>query len=574
MRDLLSAPGLHINYIHFSAVITASTHIWAAAQHRHSDSFRGHVALLKKLEALYQRCVQGLRPLLADMSAREISNVVWASATLGFDPDAVVPGMRHDLTTRFLHLVNARQERQRPNAQDCANLLWAFATKDHAAASTDAVDAVSLHFGCLTQHPDAKQRPDQQACANVLWSLATMGHPAAATEVVDPICLRFASLTRRPDNRQHPTTQTCANLLWAVAKLDHSSAVTRAVHSVGLHFARLIQHPDIKQRPDAQDCANVLSALAKMGHEAAAATEVVDQVCWHFAYLVGSPTAKQRPNSQAVANLMWALGTLKHTPANDRLLDHFCAYMHTLLQSRDKRDRPSAQETASTLWALAKLKHAPKYNLVSAMLDHLVILCQTTGLQPTSQHISVSFLAFSELRVSDSIIGVNVLLNVFLKMPSSRVDYQAYYNMAWSLAVMDLLDFRSFAVLLDKLSAKLHQDAVSKKGSAQPLAYVRQLYLALSSLKPPTDSKQMEAWSGLRSSLQTIAPEPDLVPIAVPGQGQFYAALDRLGLLYDAQVLCGLYTAQAVLSSQSDTPAEVILTLEGPDEFFNNVPSR
>ena len=45
--------------------------------------------------ALHQRCLTSLQPLLADMAARQIGNVLWSSATLGFRPDDFVPGMVH-----------------------------------------------------------------------------------------------------------------------------------------------------------------------------------------------------------------------------------------------------------------------------------------------------------------------------------------------------------------------------------------------------------------------------------------------------------------------------------------------
>lgn len=52
-----------------------------------------------------------------------------------------------------------------------------------------------------------------------------------------------------------------------------------------------------------------------------------------------------------------------------------------------------------------------------------------------------------------------------------------------------------------------------------------------------------------------------------------YAALDRIGLMYKAQVPCGVYTADAVLSHSSKA-AEVVLMIERPGDFMNNVPNR
>ena len=50
--------------------------------------------------------------------------MLWSSATLGFNVDDAVPGMVHALTVRFLWLIDAAEEEQRPNAQAAANVLW------------------------------------------------------------------------------------------------------------------------------------------------------------------------------------------------------------------------------------------------------------------------------------------------------------------------------------------------------------------------------------------------------------------------------------------------------------------
>lgn len=132
----------HINY---AAIVTALVHVWDAAQH--SDRFRSDTRTHDRLEALYQRCVQSLHPVLADMHAQGFSTVLWSSAKLGFSPDTVVPGMVQDLTHRFSQLIYVSEERQRPIAQQDVNMLWALATLGHPAA--EVVESVCLHFASL-----------------------------------------------------------------------------------------------------------------------------------------------------------------------------------------------------------------------------------------------------------------------------------------------------------------------------------------------------------------------------------------------------------------------------------------
>ena len=532
MDGLLSRPGLPKNYIHFSAIVTAAAHIWTGTQ-RH-PSFSGQADVSKTLEGLYQQCLQSLQSLLADTDAQTISNVLWSSATLSFNPDDVVPGMVHALTSRFLHFIGVVQEKQRPSAQQAANVLWALATMGHPAATAQVVGAICLHFACLTQHSDAQQHPTAQACANVLLALAKMGHSsAAATEMVDSVCL---------------------------------------------HFARLTQHSDVKQRPSAQGCSTFLWSLATMKQRSASATEVIDSVCLRFARLVESPIAQQQPFAQEVGNLVWALGTLKHTPPDDRLLDQLCHYMQVLLYSQDQTTRPNSQAVANTVWALAQLKHLPSHDVVTAMLDYLVKLCQAPSLQPDLQAISNCFKACAEFGLDMKPACVQALLKHFMEMPVSDLRYQANCNLAWSLAVMQCLDLKTFEVLLDKLTAKhnFSVQARSQSSSAQlNTADTHQLYQALAWLSPPSGSKQMAAWFKLRSRLQTLAPEPTVRRLSPRAQTVLCAALTMQGVPYAGdRVLCGVYQAHAVLSPRDSSIADLILVLERPEHSIKNFPSR
>lgn len=75
------------------------------------------------------------------MGAQAISNIMWSSEKLGLNPDEYVQGIAHILSNRFLQLMRAADHRQRPNAQDAANLVWALATMHHAAATSELLDS-------------------------------------------------------------------------------------------------------------------------------------------------------------------------------------------------------------------------------------------------------------------------------------------------------------------------------------------------------------------------------------------------------------------------------------------------
>lgn len=441
MDGLLAAAGSRMNHIHFAAVITASAHVLVAAKGDSHHTVWGE--LHQKVERVYWQCIQGLQPLLADTAPQQLSTVLWSSATLGFNPDDLAPGMVHALLHRFLQLINTIDARQCPNAQSCANLIWAVATMRHPAAS--------------------------------------------ATEVLNAASSRFANLLR-------------------------------------------------------------------------------------------SPSVKQHPKAEEVASVVWSLGTLKHTPLDDALLDDLCVHMLSLLWSQDRRSRPNAQATSSMLWGLAEVKHAPSHDVGSAMLDHLTALCQTPGWQPTSQAISNSLHASAELRLNVTSACVEVLMDHLLGIPVATVSSQHYSNVAWSLAVMGRLDLDIFDVLLSLLSAK-HSLRFENSGltarHAQPkLEEACQLHQALEALKPQQGSSKMDIWRALRLRLQKFAPEPISPVMSLPGHTELWAALAMLGVPFTDRGLCGMYRADAVISTHESNGAQLILVIDRAEECLANVPGR
>ena len=353
--------------------------------------------------------------------------------------------------------------------------------------------------------------------------------------------------------------------------------VTGMVRTMADRFLQLMGAASRKQRPNAQQSANILWALATM-HHTAATYDLLDLVCQYFAGLMHHPDAQQRPTAQNVANVMWALAEMKHSPKNDRLLDHLCMYMLSLLQSQDRRARPNAQSVANSLWSLAELKHAPPSEVVLDMLDHVVALCQTPGLQPTPQAISNIFVACAELRLGMRQGQVKVLFKQLLGLPVSQADYQNYCNLAHSLAVMDLLDIRMFGSILNKLVAK-HSQLSRGHGAERSFRQLqersfRQLHQAAEWLKPAEGSEQMEAWSSTHSRLQAVAPAPHPMSRSFPGQAKLYGALAMQNLRYKAELFRGIYQADAVLSPPDSSSAQLILMLERPGQYLTNAPGR
>ncbi|KAL3149757.1 hypothetical protein ABBQ38_013583 [Trebouxia sp. C0009 RCD-2024] len=436
----------------------------------------------------------------------------------------------------------------------------------------------TLHERCVRHLQSQLAHMSAREISSVLLASAGLGWSpdAVVPGMVQALTVRLLQPHEVGQEIQRPTARDYADLLSALSALENPArpaATSEMVDSIALHFAHLTQHPDIGQHPGARSCANFLQAFAKLKHTAATA-ELVDSVSLCFARLVASANAKHRPLAQDVAGVLWTLGTMKHTP-DRRLLGGFCAYMQTLYRSRDEEACPSARDTANMFWGLAQLGHAPSHGVVSAMLHHLVALCQTQELQPRAQYISMCFLACAELCLAMHPAELRILFRHLLGLHVSKVDIQQYSNVAWSLAVMGRLQISMFEALLQQLATK-HKLLLGQHGmSARPaLKEARQLHQALEWLKPAQGSDRMKAWLNLCSKLQAVAPKVQAQAFSPPGQAEMLAALAKQNLLYKLQVPFGVYQADAVLYPHHSNGAEVLLMLERPNEYIINLPKR
>lgn len=213
--------------------------------------------------------------------------------------------------------------------------------------------------------------------------------------------------------------------------------------------------------------------------------------------------------------------------------------------------------------------YPPPNGMVLAMLNNLVALCQNPGLQPHPPNISMCFLACAELSLNMLPAQLEILLKHVLRRPVSNIDCQNYSNIAWSLAVMGCLEVSVFDALLHRLTTK-HKLLLGEPGCKDTSAPTNrqeglQMYQALEWLKPSPGSEQMEAWSSLHARLQSITPVPHLKSHPHPGQVKLCAALAAQSLQYKARVPCGVYRADAVLSTHDSNAARVILVLLRPD---------
>ena len=87
----------------------------------------------------------------------------------------------------------------------------------HAAATNNLLDLVCGHFASLLQHSDARQRPNAKEVANVMWAVAVKKHRLKDGRLLDDFCMYMHGLLQSQDQRAHPNAQEVVNMLWALA---------------------------------------------------------------------------------------------------------------------------------------------------------------------------------------------------------------------------------------------------------------------------------------------------------------------------------------------------------------------
>ncbi|DBA88945.1 TPA: hypothetical protein ACH3X2_000175 [Trebouxia sp. C0005] len=343
MEHLCSVAQPFLNYINLSAIITATAQLWTTARAKSSFQPSANMAGFD-LKQFYSSILLQLEPMLPDVGAQAVSNILWSSAKLGLNPDAFVPGMTDALAATMLQLTKDKAGCQ-PNAQQCANFLWAFASMGHQPADKGLIDAVCQHFVRLIKHRDVSKRPNAQSAANLLWALASLGHQPADKGLVDAVSECFVRLIKHHDVSKQPNAQEAANLIWALASLGHQRADKGLIDAVCEHFVRLVKHHDISKRPNAQGAANVIWALGELNHEPpdGAASAILERL----SVLCGLP--RQAPNAQELSNTLLACAVL-HLKVKDHVS---LALVDGLL--RLDRAHCSDQTYCNAAWSLAVL---------------------------------------------------------------------------------------------------------------------------------------------------------------------------------------------------------------------------
>ncbi|KAL3769288.1 hypothetical protein ACHAWO_007960 [Cyclotella atomus] len=286
-------------------------------------------------EVLFRHLAIRANDSLPHFNARELSNLAYAYALLGYDP---ILDEDHTLLENIADASIICGEQF--NAQDVSNMVWAFATLKipQPKLFQSLGDVVSL-ADLETFQP--------QAIANTVWAFATLDvqHDGLFMKVGDHMSEMNSLRAFYP--------QALSNIVWAYATTDikHSGLFEK----VGNHVSQL----DSLQSFEPQALSNTLWAYASLGYSH---SKLFNKIGDHIA--LGNLKSFK---PQDISNTLWAYATLnlKRPDLLEKVGDH--------ISGLDSLKAFNPQALSNTVWAYATLDHthAALFRKVGETIDQL-----------------------------------------------------------------------------------------------------------------------------------------------------------------------------------------------------------
>ncbi|CAE7330722.1 unnamed protein product [Symbiodinium necroappetens] len=201
-----------------------------------------HQSMGTNMATAFAPLVQCVQDKAVDMNAFDLSNSIWAAATLQESQPQVLK-----VVASLARCIP--QKAHEMNQQDVSNCLWAAAKLQES--EPEVLKAVPSLARCI---PQKAHEMNQQEVSDCLWA-------AAKIQESEPEVLKaVASLARcTPQKANEMNQHALSNCLWAAAKIQESEPeVLKAVASL----ARCI--PQKAHRMSPQDVSNCFWAAAKL----------------------------------------------------------------------------------------------------------------------------------------------------------------------------------------------------------------------------------------------------------------------------------------------------------------------
>lgn len=181
--------GVELNHVHLCAALQQARHLSTSSLKRKQQKCK---------VSLKYRFLQLLAIQFKHMGSRELAQVMWNLAWLGWAPDTKLLRTFEETATTQIRSFNP---------QDISMTLWALAT-------LRVKPRESFVTQLLAQWQEVAARGAPQAYSNTLWSLATL-QMGPEVEWLEDYCRRQA------DQLHQYNPQALSNTLWALAKLGY-----------------------------------------------------------------------------------------------------------------------------------------------------------------------------------------------------------------------------------------------------------------------------------------------------------------------------------------------------------------
>ena len=289
-----------------------------------------------------------LERLADDFEPRNVSNAVWAIATLGIQPTREEWTILNDIIARtYDESPDLPPERRTIVPQNVSNTLWAFA-KIGRAPEEDARVALDA---AVRRHARAM---NSQEIANSVYALGVLGHsPGAAAEAALAGAARVALRVASRDGESTPsriTPQSLSNMLYGLAAMGtRLNAQTWAAADAAVE--------KLAPRMCMQDVCIILWAHGTARRPPARGSFLALER--RYATLASRPETVEKQNHSVV---LWAYGKMNTMPSDDM-------WDALELVARRKTVDYERHDVFMALWGYAALGRYPRGRDVTEQLE-------------------------------------------------------------------------------------------------------------------------------------------------------------------------------------------------------------
>ncbi|KAL3787222.1 hypothetical protein HJC23_004263 [Cyclotella cryptica] len=378
-------------------------------------------------EEIFQDLAEAASDILPRFKSRELSNLAYAYALLGYDPK-----LESDRTLFQQIAMESLDRLHQFNAQDLSNMVWAF-------AALDVSDPILFRSvgDVVVGLPDLDAFKPQEL-SSILWAFATanQSHPALFEKVGNTI----AAL----DDWRAFNPQELSNIVWAYATLNESHA--GLFEKVGIAIDSLA---DLKSFTP-QTFSNIVWAYATVGRQNPRLFRKIGDAIEDLDDL-------RLFTPQAFSNILWAYG--KANELHNGLFEK----VGSSILARNDLHAFTPQELSNIVWALAtaKVKNTALFEKIG---DALVIRPDMSTFTP--QNLSNTVWAYAKSNESHPGLFKRVGDTIVARDDGNMFTPQNIVNTVWAFATANELRPDVFEKIGDAIVQSKDLNSFTARGLA------------------------------------------------------------------------------------------------------------